>query len=257
MVNRPAGGARSAKHLRAPLDWYIEEAQPVEQLLHAIDFGDDPIWDGCCGRGNILEVASRYGHRVAGSDLTDRRKEYRDFTFRVDDWRKQDILETQTNPWGFGSFGPHWSYISNPPYNYSEGIAERIIRHVVSTLKPRRAAFLLPIAFMASTGRYRLFTRDLRPSHTGVLSERITCPPGEMVVDLDRFHSGQMTRLQFEERWPNFKPESGKAFDGGMADYVWMVWTRPHNWRTETVWLEPGPHPYPPRRATQGEANAA
>jgi hypothetical protein len=50
--------------------------------------------------------------------------------------------------------------------------------------------------------------------------------------------------------------EMARPFDGGMADYVWLVFTRPHRWRTETVWLEPGPHPYPPRRATQGETDA-
>jgi hypothetical protein len=30
----------------------------VEQLLSAIDFGDDLIWDPCCGAGNVLDVAS-------------------------------------------------------------------------------------------------------------------------------------------------------------------------------------------------------
>jgi hypothetical protein len=231
VVNRPAGGARSAKHLRAPLDWYLENAPPVEQLFHAVDFGDDPIWDGCCGRGNVLEVASRYGHEVFGSDLVDRRGHYGDFDFQSFAWCKQDILEAQRSPYRFRDY----SYVSNPPYNYSEGIAERIIRHVVTHLRPRRAAFLVPIAFMASSGRYKLFTHDLRPSHTGILSERITCPPGHLLDEL------------------------ANPFNGGMADYVWLVWTRPHRWRTETIWLEPGPHPYPPRRRAdrEGEVNAA
>lgn len=229
MVNRPAGGARSAKHLRAPLDWYIEPRRSPEQLFHAIDFTDEaghpmPIWDGCCGRGTILEVAARYGHRVSGSDLRDRRRDYADHDFTDFPWVQQDILEAKGNPWAIGEFGPRWAYVSNPPYNYSEGIAERIIRHVVGTLRPYRAAFLVPIAFLASNGRYRLFTRDLRPSHVCVHSDRITCPPGHLLDQL------------------------AKPFDGGMADYVWVVYTRPHKWRTEAVWLEPGPHPYPPKR---------
>lgn len=207
--------------MRAPLDWYVENAKPVEQLLHAIDFGDDPIWDGCCGRGNVLEVASRYGHKVAGSDLVDRRRHYGDFDFRDFGWAKQDILDAQRSPFGFADF----SYVSNPPYNYAEGIAERIVRHVVTRLRPRRAAFLVPIAFMCSQARYKLFARDLTPSHTAILSERISCPPGHLLDEMPR------------------------PFEGGMADYVWMVWTRPHRWRTETVWLEPGSHAYPPRRA--------
>lgn len=231
MVNRPAGGPRSTKYERAPLDWYIEPTRAVEQLLHAIDMTDDkgrplPLWDGCCGRGTALEVASRYGHEVFGSDLQDRRGAYANFDFRHFPFVKQDILETRANPWGYGSFGPDWVYLSNPPYNYSEAIAERIMRHVCTVLKPKRAAFLVPIAFLCSASRYRLFTRDLRPSHTCIHSERITCPPGMMIDNM-------------------------ASTEGGMADYVWVVFTRPHNWRTETVWLQPGAHHYPPRRATK------
>lgn len=229
MVNRPAGGARSAKHKRAPLDWYIEPSRAVEQLLHGVDFGEDPIWDGCCGRGTVPEVAMRYGHEVFGSDLADRRVPYPGFECPPFPFRRQDILEATASPFG----ARDWSYVSNPPYNYSEGIAERIIRHVLG-LGPRRAAFLVPIAFLASNGRHRLFTRDARPSHTCILSDRITCPPGHLLDQMSN------------------------PFEGGMADYVWLVWTRPHRWRTETVWLRPGRHPYPPRRRAnpRGEANA-
>jgi tRNA G10 N-methylase Trm11 len=217
MVNRPAGGSRSANHLRAPLDWYIEPARAVEQLLHAIDFGEDVIWDGCCGRGTVLEVASRYGHPVIGSDLQDRRRAYADFAFTDFPWSRQDILQATRLP-ASNLGGRTWSYISNPPYGYSDGIAEKIMRHVLS-LGPRRAAFLVPIAFLASTGRHRFFTRDCRPSHVAILSDRITCPPGHMLDELTN------------------------PFVGGMADYVWVVWTRPHRWRTECLWLSPGSHP--------------
>lgn len=232
MVNRPAGGPRSTKYKRAPLDWYIEPPRAVEQLLHAVDFTDEkgfpmPVWDGCCGRGTVLEVAHRFNHEVFGSDLQDRRAAYGDFDFRNFPFVKQDIFDTTASPWGNGTWGPRWAYVSNPPYNYADGIAEKIMRHVVLALKPYRAAFLVPIAFLSSAGRYGFFTRDLRPSHVCVHSERITCPPGHLLDSM-----------------PN-------AFDGGMADYVWIVFTRPHNWRTETVWLKPGPHPYPPRRTTK------
>lgn len=222
MVNRPAGGARSAKHLRAPLDWYVEPSRAPEELFHGVDFGDDIIWDGCCGRGTILEVAQRYGHPVFGSDLV-KRDHIADFDFAT-----ANILTTTSPPF---IPGRAWSYVSNPPYNYTDGIAEAIIRHVLGRLNPRRAAFLVPIAFMASVKRHRLFTRDYRPSHTCVHSDRITCPPGHMI--------DQMVN----------------PFEGGMADYVWVVFTRPHRWRTETVWLPPGPHPYPPRRRAVQEGD--
>lgn len=227
MVNRPAGGARSARHKRAPLDWYCEPPRAVEQLFHAIDFGDDLIWDGCCGGGTALEVAERYGHPVFGSDL-----QYRNahpFPFL-----QADILKLAYLPPAIAAHlrgGGRLSFVCNPPYGYVTGIAAKIMRHVLGTFPIRRAAFLVPIAFLASEERHGLFTRDYRPSHICIHSDRITCPPGHLIDEMAR------------------------PFDGGMADYVWVVFTRPHQWRTETVWLTPGRHPYPPRRrADQGGA---
>ena len=40
--------------------------------MHGVDFGDDLIYDPCCGGGNILDVAKRYGHPTIGSDVIDR-----------------------------------------------------------------------------------------------------------------------------------------------------------------------------------------
>jgi tRNA G10 N-methylase Trm11 len=222
VVNRPAGGPRSKGYARAELDWYVEPARAVEQLFHAIDFENDVIWDGSCGRGTVLEVASRYGHEIFGSDLRDRRGRYANFNFYGFPFQRQDILEaTEAN----FSFRP-WSYVSNPPYNYTSGIAERIMRHVLERLRPRRAAFLVPIAFLCSAARHRFFMQDFRPSHICIHSERVTCPPGHLLDEL------------------------ATPFEGGMADYVWVCFRAPHKWRTETVWLEPGSHPYPPRRRT-------
>lgn len=217
MVNRPAGGARSKRHERAPLDWYVEPERAVEQLFHAIDFGNDLIWDGCCGRGTVLDVADRYGHETFGSDMARRGCRH--------PFELGDILKFHSLPDPIRARpGRPLSYVSNPPYGYVDNIAEHIMRHVVSRFDPRRAAFLVPIAFLASEGRHKLFTADLRPSHVCVHSDRITCPPGHLI--------DQMAR----------------PFDGGMADYVWVVFTRPHRWKTELLWLKPGPHPYPPRR---------
>lgn len=227
MVNRPAGGARSQRHLRAPLDWYVEPVRSPEQLFHAIDFGGDFIWDGCCGKGTILDVAAKFGHPTFGSDLADRG------AVRCHDWTQLDILKTTRLPFRLPP-GVQLSYVSNPPYGYMKDIAEKIMRHVLTEFPVRRAAFLVPIAFLASEGRFRLFTRDFRPSHIAVHSDRITCPPGHQMAVLDRL-------------------------EGGMADYVWVVFTRPHRWRTETVWLPPGRHPSPPQfraRDTRGESNA-
>lgn len=207
VTNRPAGGARSQKWERADFDWYVEPALAVEQLMAAIDFGDDMIWDGCCGRGTVLDVAKARGHWTIGSDIVDR--------FPRHKFYRGNILNATRWP---NAGDRALSYISNPPYSYEDDIAERIIRKVLSTFPVRRAAFILPIAFLASGGRWRFFMRDCKPSHVAIYSERHTMPPGAMIDEM-----------------------GDSAFKGGMQDYCAVVYTAPMTarWRTETIWLEP------------------
>lgn len=220
MVNRPAGGARSKKWDRAPYDWYREGPRPVQQLMHGVDFGDDLIWDPCCGGGNILDVAARYGHETHGSDIIDRKPRHR-FT------RGNILTQISAMP---SRPGRETSVICNPPYSYEPEIAERIITRILETFPVRRAAFIVPIAFVASQDRWggRRLLR-WRPSHLCIYRERHTMPPGHLIETM------------------------ANPYDGGMADYCAVVWTRPHRWRTETVWLQPGPFPDPPRRGQPKE----
>lgn len=218
MSNRPGGGDRSKRWDRAPYDWYRESPAVVEQLLDAIDFGDDLIWDPCCGAGNVLDVAKRWGHLTIGSDIVDRQPRHRFFRANV-------VTQVRVAP---QLTGYQTSVICNPPYGYERDIAERIIRRVLE-LPVRRAAFIVPIAFMAGQERRRLFMADFRPSHACIYSERHTMPPGHLIDQM------------------------AKPYDGGMADYCAIVFTRPHRWRTETVWLAPGNHiPRNLRRIDQG-----
>ena len=212
MVNRPAGGARSKKYLRADYDWYCENEIPVRQLLDCIDFADDLIWDPCCGRGNILDVARERGHRTVGSDIVDRSPRHR--------FIRGNVLTQISRP--PGSHARPTSVISNPPYGYEEDIAERIMRRVLAW-PVRQSAFLLPIAFLASAGRWRFFEQDWRAAHVLICSERPTMPPGHRIGEL-----------------------GPQAFRGGMADYIWLVYRYPHRWRTETRWLRPDE--LPPRK---------
>lgn len=216
MVNRPAGGARSKKWERAPYDWYRESARVVEQLMHGVDFGDDLIWDPCCGKGNVLDVAKRYGHPTIGSDIIERHPAHR--------FMRGNIL-TQITRMPVVE-GRATSVICNPPYSYEPDIAERIIATVLDRFNVRRAAFIVPIAFLASQERWNgnKFAGRWKPSHTCIYRERHSMPPGHLIEVMDN------------------------PYGGGMADYCAVVFTRPHRFRTETIWLSPGHFPDPPNR---------
>ncbi|APZ81799.1 methyltransferase [Erythrobacter phage vB_EliS_R6L] len=221
MVNRPAGGARSKKWDRAPYDWYCESPRVVEQLMHGVDFGDDLIWDPCCGRGNILDVAKRYGHPTIGSDVIDRKPRHR--------FMRGNILTQITRMPVYS--GRETSVICNPPYSYEPDIAELIIATILERFNVRRAAFIVPIAFLASQDRWtnNKFAGRWKPSHTAIYRERHTMPPGHLIETM------------------------ASPFEGGMADYCAVVFTRPHRWRSETIWLSPGHFPDPPRVKPQKE----
>jgi hypothetical protein len=216
VVNRPASKTTAKKWDRAPYDWYVESPRVVEQLMHAIDFADDLIWDPCCGRGNVLNVAQRYGHPTVGSDIIDRKPRHR--------FIRANVLTQMTRMPVYA--GRQTSVISNTPYSYEPDIAERIITTILDRFPIRRAAFIVPIAFLASQDRWNRnrFAGRWRPSHTCIYRERHTMPPGHLME----------TMLS--------------PFEGGMADYAALVFTRPHRWRTETVWLSPGHFPDPPKR---------
>lgn len=224
MVNRPAGKNTAKRWDRAPYDWYCESPRVVEQLMHGVDFtteaGPDLIWDPCCGRGNILDVAKRYGHPTIGSDVIDRHPRHK--------FIRGNVLSQIPRMPVYD--GRPTSIICNPPYSYEPDIAERIISTCLERFNLRRAAFIVPIAFLASQDRWKAnkFAGQWKPSHTCIYRERHTMPPGHLMETME------------------------SPFEGGMADYAAVVFTRPHRWRTETVWLSPGHYPDPPRVKAKG-----
>src|SRR3546814_9717512 len=136
MVNRPAGGDRSKRWEKAPYDWFCESPRVVEQLMQGIDFGDDLIWDPCCGRGNILDVAKRYGHPTIGSDIIDRKPRHK--------FMRGNILTQITRMPIYDGRQP--SVICNPPFSYEPDLAELIIATIIERFNVRRAAFIVPLA---------------------------------------------------------------------------------------------------------------
>jgi hypothetical protein len=209
MSNRPAGGARSKRWARADYDWYREPEFPVRQLFEALQFGTgnalDLIYDPCCGGGNILDVAKRRGHLTFGSDVVDRKPLHRFVRGNF-----LNVTKCPTPPPGHSL-----SIVCNPPYSYEPDIAERIMRHALD-MPVRMAAFLVPIAFLCGQERWRFFAQERNPSHVLYCSQRPTMPPGHLVDQM------------------------ASPYEGGMADYVWVVFTGPrHRWRTQSIWLRP------------------
>lgn len=210
-----SGNVAGDQYERAANNWYCEGPPPVRQLMNRLSFvgpnGPDMIWDACCGRGNILDVAKERGHQTVGSDIIDRHARHKFF--------RGNFLKATRSP---NPGDRRLSLICNPPYgddNSGTGggddIAQAFMRHAVQ-FPIYRAAFLVPIGFQASVGRYRFFTRDCRPSHIAICCERPSMPPGHMIEEM-----------------------GAKAFKGGRLDYCWVVFTYPHDQRCETIFLKP------------------
>jgi len=187
-----------------PLEWYVEPRWCVEQIADAIDFGNDLIWDCSCGRGTILDVFADRGHQVIGSDVVDRKPRHRAF------YRGNFLNVTKTPTPTRGGL----SIVNNPPFSR----AAEFMHKAVNLTEVRRAAFIVPLEFLCSKGRHRLFTTTT-PSHVAFCSQRPSMPPGAMVEDM-----------------------GAKAFTGGKSDFVWIVFTAPHRWRTQAIWLRPTDH---------------
>ena len=196
---------KDREYPRDPLGWYVEEERDVEALFKLVDFGTDLICDPSCGRGTILDVARRFGHRTFGSDLVDR------FKPGGHDFARGNFLSTTAGP-----LVPY-SFVFNPPYNEPEkGIAEAFVHHAFKLGDWERLAILVPLEFQCGQGRFeRLYSRH-RPSHVISLMERPSMPPGQMLED---------------------KGESCRG--GGMQDYCWIVWTAGGPYRTEHLFAPP------------------
>jgi hypothetical protein len=193
---------RLSAYERSSLDWYVEPSWVVEQLVDAVDF--DPslvIWDPACGSGTIPRVFRQWGFGTIESDIADR-----GFGDRLDFFSTSAQLSVSVHD--------DLAIVTNPPYGYERGIAERFIRRALD-LDPVIAAFLLPIGFLTSRTRYNLFSEH-PPAEVLICSQRPSMPPGDAIS-----HFGK------------------RAFKDGTADYCWIVWYRMSDGCTRMRWLKP------------------
>lgn len=219
-----SSGELSSAAARHPWDWYVEESWVTQQLIDTLRgalcgsyddwFAGDLIWDPCCGMGNVLAPFMALGLTVAGSDV-ERRTSSPQFLFEHDFLSDQSCLLD------------HWqpkSIVFNPPYSNQNGrkiagLAEKFIRKAIA-LQANTVAALLPVKWLASEGRHKLFTEH-PPRFVLIMSERPSMPPGDVVEALGK-----------------------NAFKHGKVDFMWVVWDRhveTQPGETRTIWIAPRP----------------
>lgn len=191
---------QGTEYAKDPLEWYVQPRSCVEQLARAVDFGDDLIWDCACGSGGILDVFKDRGHDTIGSDVVDRHARHRFY--------RGNFLAVTTWP---KPTGKALSIVCNPPFTK----AAEFMHRAVGMIPCRRAAFIVPLEFLCSQGRFQFFQRN-PPTHIAYCSQRPSMPPGAMVADM-----------------------GDKAFRGGKADFVWIIFTPGHTGATRSIWLRP------------------
>lgn len=196
---------------RHPWDWYVEEEWVTHRLCDYVELERDVTYiDPCAGRCAIPRALTERGFQAAGTDKF-RRTDSSLFLF------EHDFLGDQA------SIVEHWhplSIIMNPPFSYQDGklrrgLAERFVRKALG-IATHKVAALLPLKWLASEGRVRLFTEF--PPAIYVLGERPSMPPGDQLDALGT-----------------------RAFSRGKVDYVWLVWDKraPRLPYAPTYWIPP------------------
>lgn len=202
-----------------PYDWYVDEYWVAMQLVRALgDFArekaaGEAIWDPSAGSGRTLLSSAELGLRTFASDIVDRIDPslFDAEVAPAPTFFSADFLETRASP-------APCSIVFNPPYSYIKGISEAFVRHAL-TLTSRRVCAVLPLKWLTSQGRFRLFVEDHPPQAVLVLTQRPSMPPGDLIAAM-----------------------GSRAFNGGVVDYAWFVWdvTRPTpRHHTRVIWLPP------------------
>lgn len=178
---------------RADGNWYVDPPSVAEALFRAEKF-HGKVSDPCCGMGNILRMASRAGHHVAGFDATPRPEHF--MTMPNVLWPAPiDFLSSD-------AYLFQWeNIVMNPPYGDGDKGESRLEEQFIDRaldLARGKVAVILRLAWIAprvewlkSRGCIRVLAVHTRPSML----------PGRNLVD-------------------------GEMPAGGTVDYAWFVFLR-------------------------------
>lgn len=208
--------ARRSGDTRHPWDWYVEEQWVTHALCDILAMDPDVTYlDPFAGLCHIPDALADRGLTAFGTDLFERGNSPR-FLGRHDFLGDQiHMLEAMRG----------LSIVMNPPFSFQDGrmvrgLAEKCIRRALS-IATHKVCALLPIKWLASAGRFRLFAQHM-PSGIYILSERPSMPPGDQIAAMGT-----------------------AAFAHGKVDYVWIVWDKqraPQHF-APTYWIPPRAKP--------------
>lgn len=209
LTARPIGADRH------PWDWYVEEQWVTHRLLDFVQLEQDvTILDPACGQCHIPAALADRGFKAFGTDLFRRSEDPRFLG-------THDFLGDQIHM--LEAIGK-LSILMNPPFSSQggklvKGLGENFVRRALA-IATHKVAALLPLKWLASAGRYRLFAEHM-PAGIYVLSERPSMPPGDKIAELG--------------------PRC--AYRRGKIDYVWILWDKnaeplPY---APTFWIPPRP----------------
>lgn len=167
-------------------DWFVEPPAATEFLLAREHF-EGPIIDPCCGQGNIVEACRAHGLAAWGSDI--KHRPGTDWWMGIWDFR-------------YLRLGPGLppNIVSNPPYGRAK-LTEHFIRHFWGQERLCKLAVFTNAKFLFSQRRAAGLFTEMPPARVWPVLPRPSCPPG------------------------TFLAAGGKA-DGGVENFVWMVWDR-------------------------------
>lgn len=198
-INKKKAPAAKAKpkdakvYERADGNWYVDPPSVSEALFRAERF-TGTVSDPCCGMGNILRMAARAGHRVAGYDATPRPEHFTTMPNVL--WPAPvDFLSIAAERFTWENI------VMNPPYGDGDKGEQRLEEQFIDRalhLARGKVAAVLRLAWIApriewlkARGCIRIWAVHTRPSML----------PGESLV-------------------------GGEMPAGGAVDYAWFVFLR-------------------------------
>ena len=196
-----ASGKANDKPRRAERDFYPTPPEAVCALLSVERF-DGPIWAPACGNGAISKELEAHGHDVVSTDLVD----------RGFGQAEQDFLCPVTVT-RIAVENPGLKHVvTNPPYSYQLGIADKFIGQSLIFARQRKGkvAMLLNLASLAHRTRTAKW-RNAPAARIHVMDD-LVC-------------------------WPNGKPDqAGRLIV--QQRYCWVIGSPDYTGTSEIDWLQ-------------------